>query len=501
MSDVIGSFLSSITETIESPKVFSKKILTNETKQKLLSYQNKHVLRMILILLEHSICLDASDTGVGKTYAAAASAKELGKKPIVVCPKTLIPTWISVLAYFNVEYYDVVNYETLRNGKTYVNDKCKTRKAAEYLRIDEFDTNNPTKSIYQWNLPADAMLIFDEVHRCKDPKTDNGKLLMSTHPLIRLGTPVLLLSATICEKLSGMKIMFYLFGIIPNTRNYNHYVKSLASKYPQYRVRKSHYPKKEDFLIAKENMVAMMIFEEIKDHTSRIRIKDLGDKFPANQWCAQQFFAEEADKISEAYQEIAAHIRALKDNPGSDHHLALIQKLKQEIELRKIPIFIEQAELYLEEGKSVIIFVNYLKTMKILSAELNIKCKVHGGQKMEERLGAIDRFQTNQERIIICQARAGGVGIGLHDVYGGHPRAVLLNYPDSAADLLQELGRAPRSGAKSPVLQRIVFVANVPYEKKIMSNINRKLANISAINDGDLEGYKYKVTKGRKKQQ
>ena len=49
----------------------------------------------------------------------------------------------------------------------------------------------------------------------------------------------------------------------------------------------------------------MMIYGEIKDFTSRIKIKDLGDKFPANQICVQQFVAEETNKISEAYDEIA----------------------------------------------------------------------------------------------------------------------------------------------------------------------------------------------------
>ena len=72
---------------------------------------------------------------------------------------------------------------------------------------------------------------------------------------------------------------------------------------------------------------------------------------------------------------------ALKNNP-SKHHLAKIQKLKQEIEFRKVPIFIEQAQLYLDDGKSVIIFVNYLDTFEFLSKELDIKCKIHGSQTM-----------------------------------------------------------------------------------------------------------------------
>ena len=495
MSDSISSLLKNITDTkILIPKIYSKTVLSNATKQKLLSYQESHVVRLISILLENSVALDASDTGIGKTYVASATCKELGRKPIIVCPKTLIFNWMNVLSFFGVKHYDIVNYETFKNGKTYRNIKCKSRIKSPFLDIVDSDPENPHKIIHEWKVPHDAIVIFDEAHRCKDPKTDNGKLLISTKQLIQQKIPVIILSATICEKITDMKIPFYLFGFIPSIRNFNHYIGTLKQKYSKYRIKKNNYQHISEYKIARENAQAMMIYEEIKDFTSRIRIKDLGDKFPLNQWCAQMFIAEESDKIAEAYDQIAVLMEALKNNPGQNH-LAKIQKLKQEIEFRKVPIFIEQAQLYLDEGKSVIIFVNYLDTLHILAKELNIKCKIYGDQSMEERQEAIDLFQSNEERIIIGQIRAGGIGISLHDLHGEHPRVTLINYPDSASDLLQALGRAPRAGAKSAVLQRIIFVANVDYEKKIMQNINKKLTNISAINDGDLNGYKYKINR------
>jgi len=495
MADIIGSFLKQITNENETPpKVYSKTVLSNNTKKKLLSYQESHVVKLINILLTHSIAIDASDTGVGKTYNAAATCIELNRRPIIICPKTLIFNWKSVLEYFGVKEYDIVNFETMRNGKTYKTEKYKSRKQSPFLDRVEPDPENVHKSIYEWNLPDDAIIIIDEGHRCKDPKTDNGKLLMSTKQAIQQKIPVLVLSATICEKFTDMKIPFFLVNKIPSTRNFNHYVGTLKQRYPQHLVKRKNFPNEVNYQNARENAQSMIIYEEIKEYMARIRIKDLGDKFPSNQWCAQQFIAEESDKIAEAYDEIAIHMQELKNHPGQNH-LAKIQKLKQEIELRKVPIFIEQAQLYLDDHKSVIIFVNYLDTLQILVEELDIRCKIYGDQTMEERQEAIDLFQTNQEKIIICQMRAGGVGISLHDLHGGHPRVTLINYPDSASDLLQAMGRAPRAGAKTPVLQRIIFVANVEYEKQIMKNINRKLANVSILNDGDLNGYRYKVKK------
>lgn len=494
-SDFLNDILKKDTRKIE---VLSKKVLTNYTKNKLLSYQEPHAVRLINILSKKDglkIAIDASDTGIGKTYIAAGVCKDLKKRPIIICPKILIYNWLCVLDFFNIECYDVVNYETIKNGKTYSNAKFTTRKKSKFIKIVD-DNKEP----YQWDLPDDAILIFDEAHRCKNPSTNNGKLLLSVQQLAEKNIPVILLSATICERPHDIKIPFRLLGFIDDTRQFNQYFKSLRNKYPQYKVKKSDYPNHSARRIARENAQAMIIYQEIKEYTSRIKIKDLGDKFPKNQICCQQFFAEESDEIAKAYQKMAEHMVKLKENPG-ENHLAKIIKLKQEIELRKIPLFIEQSKLYLEEGKSVIIFVNYLKSLELLSSELNIECKIHGRQTLDERQEAIDLFQSNQKKIIICQIRAGGVGISLHDLHGGHQRVTLINYPDSAADLLQALGRAARANAKTPVLQRILFVANVEFEKKIMKNINKKLANISAVNDGDLDGHKYyvkKITRERK---
>ena len=477
------------------PKIYSRTTISNRLKGKLLSYQEPHVIKLVNTLLKHHVALDNSDTGIGKTYASIGTAMELDRMPMVLCTKTTIPSWQNVLEYIGVKYYDIVNYETARHGKTYKNKKYTSRKKSPYIDLDD--------GVFRWTLPSNAILIIDEVHKCKSTSTEIGKLLMSTKQLIHAKIPVLMLSATVCEKIPDMKIPFYLFGLVDQPKNYNHYMKIITkNKYQQYKL------SKQALLELKANPVkyeeemknrsALIIYEEIKEYAARIRIKDLGDKFPSNQWCAQQFIAPEADEIAKAYEEIAELKRKLEENPGSNH-LARIQKLKQEIELRKIPIFIEQTQDYLENGKSVIIFVNYLDTLHILSEHLGIRCRVHGSQTTAERQEAINLFQSNQERIIICQIRAGGVGISLHDLHGDHPRVTLINYPDRASDLLQALGRAHRSGGKSPVLQRIVFVANVDYEKKIMRSINRKLQNISAINDGDLTCHKYKVKKITKK--
>lgn len=476
-------------------KVFSKTTLSNDVAGKLFEYQEKSVIEMINSILKFNISLNSGDTGVGKTYCVAACCVQLKRKPIIICPKSLIYNWVNVLDYFGITAYDIVNYETIRNAKTYKNNNYITREQATYLEIIDPDPTDPIKSIYKWTLPSDSILIFDEAHKCKETKTDNGKLLISTKQAINNKIPVILLSATICESKTDMKIPFYLFNLIPHTRNFNNYMKLLKLEYPELIPRRRDFDTKAKYLAAKDNSITLAMYRKIKPYVSRIKISELGDKFPANQWCAQMFVSEDANKIAEYYDKLNEHLDALGEQENG-HHLAEITKLEQKIELKKAPIIIDQAESLIEEGKSVIIFVNYRKSMEFISEHLNIVCKIHGGQTLLERQTAIDLFQSNKEKLIICQSRAGGVGISLHDLNGDHPRAVLMNFPKSGSDLIQMLGRAARAGAKSPVIQRIVCIAGVEREKKIYQNINKKLSNISGINDGDLNIYSYKVKKG-----
>src|SRR3990167_2120909 len=103
-----------------------------------------------------------------------------------------------------------------------------------------------------------------------------------------------------------------------------------------------------------------------------------------------------------------------------------------------------------------------LETLNLLAEQLKTKTLIHGEQSAKERDKNIDDFQSDRERIIIANIRAGGIGISLHDVNGNHPRVSLISPTQSATNLIQALGRIHRSGGKSKSLQRIIFAANTP---------------------------------------
>ena len=76
---------------------------------KLLEYQIEHTKNIIRILTTNTTCLDASDTGTGKTYTAVATCTHLKLTPIIICPKSVIASWKSVCKYFELKFLYLIS--------------------------------------------------------------------------------------------------------------------------------------------------------------------------------------------------------------------------------------------------------------------------------------------------------------------------------------------------------------------------------------------------------
>ena len=108
-----------------------------------------------------------------------------------------------------------------------------------------------------------------------------------------------------------------------------------------------------------------------------------------------------------------------------------------------------------------------------------------GENKGDERERNIEDFQSDKQRIILVNVKAGGSGLSLHDLNGTYPRIALISPTPSAVDLRQALGRIHRDGAKSKALQKIIFVANTE-EEDTCERVKLKLEHLDTINDGDV---------------
>ena len=85
----------------------------------LLSYQLPHLQQLNNAFTNNQVILDASDTGTGKTYTSIALIKMLKLKPLIICPKSVINSWINVIKMFNLEILGITNYEAFKSSKMY----------------------------------------------------------------------------------------------------------------------------------------------------------------------------------------------------------------------------------------------------------------------------------------------------------------------------------------------------------------------------------------------
>jgi superfamily II DNA or RNA helicase len=459
--------------------------------EKLFDYQVNHVENLVYSLTTYNRALDASDTGTGKTYTAISICKIFNWKPFIICPKSVISSWLKVLKYIECDFYGITNYESIQNCK-YTDNKGKKVKAKFLVReqkpiekrgineysdeespIDKLNEEKDKKKfeyIYKWikeELPQDILFIFDEAHRCKNIKTNNGRILAN---LSEISTAkILILSATMSDKPKYFMLVGYILKLYEQYSHGKYWIKKVGEGY--------------------DNLMQGVHKKIYPEYASRMKISNIKNIFKENSVKAECIEMDNAILIQKQYELIKQITEELKKKMTGSTALANLIYARQHIEILKIPSFIKLTKEHIEKGDSVVLFVNYTDTLMNLSEKLNTDCLIYGDQKIEERNNNIEAFNNDKKRICICNIKAGGCGISLHDTLGNHPRVAIISPTWSAQDLVQVLGRIYRAKTKSDSTQRIIFCKGT-VEEGICANIKEKIENIAMLNDGDLKSYK-----------
>lgn len=454
--------------------------LSEEIEQKLLEYQIPHTVKIVSILEEYNRALDSSDTGTGKTYCAIAAAKHLGLKPFIICPKSVISSWRDVLKHFSCSYYGISNHELIKNCRFYPPTTLLKRKRCPFIKrikrkptnkelskAKKQDTTPKIKYCYVWKFPSDMLLIFDEAHKCKNKKTQNSDLLFTSS---NYSVKILLLSATVADKSESFVLAGYCLGLYNTMSDALPWMKTVS----------------EDTDV--DNIMLGVHNSIYPDRAARIRIKDLGSLFPVNQVIAQCYDMDSAEEIQRMYNLIDKVIEDLKTKEQNSRGIGRLTYARMKIESYKIPTFIELARKFMAEGNAVAIFVNFTNTLLKVADELKTNCLIYGEQTLEQRDKNIKDFQEDKSRVIICNMRAGGVGVSLHDQIGNFPRISIISPSYSAIDIIQAIGRIHRANTKTPVRQRIIYCKGT-VEERICISIKKKIENIAHLNDGELDSY------------
>ncbi len=424
------------------------------------SFQPPHIKRLVAATDTHGGALDASDTGTGKTICALAAVASLGLKAFIICPKQLFPTWQKWADKVGCEIHASINYEMLRTGNTV---------AGDWVDRKRFKFNK------EYLDPEKVALVFDEIHKMKSYKSLNCAMGMSA---IRQGYKVIGLSATAAENPLQMNFVAYLTRLISDERQFFGWM-------TQHGVKRGRFGME----FRGGTKILQLIHRKIfPDHGSRIRIADLGDRFPQTEVIAEAYQMNGATaEIQAIYDEMHAEIAKLEARAEADKGANILVaqlRARQKVELLKVPTLCSMAEDAIAEGMSVVIIVNYEATLQAVAQRLKTTSIIHGGDKDEHREEVRARFDEDKENLIVMNIAAGGIGISLHGTAKSPARLVLISPTFSGPDLKQALGRAWRAGGARSI-QKIVFAADT-IEEHACDRVREKVRRIDALNDGDL---------------
>jgi superfamily II DNA or RNA helicase len=191
--------------------------------------------------------------------------------------------------------------------------------------------------------------------------------------------------------------------------------------------------------------------------------------------------------IKQIYEEMAKELKNLEktEKKDGDNKLTILLRAREKTELIKIPLIVDLVNEGIEQGMSVVVFLNFTNSIKALSERLNTKCIFDGKTPDKIRQQNVDEFQSDKERIIIVNTQSGGAGLTLGDITGKYPRLSLISPSYSAVIMRQCTGRVWRENSKTKSVQKIVFVADT-VEESVCESVKQKLNNLDTLNDGDL---------------
>jgi superfamily II DNA or RNA helicase len=428
----------------------------------LLEYQITPVQSLCASQIANRLSIDASDAGTGKTYTALVLAREMGLTPCIICTKTGIIDWQRVCDSFNLKPLFIINWQSVKSKKFFYCERSKNQYSGKYF--------------FEWKIPitGNYLLVFDEIHMAAGTNTQNQEIVIAAAGKYNIHVA----SATIADKIIKLQTIGSLINLFKKEKFFE-WLRAEGCVMVDF--------KKWTTLNEREALarISKVIFPRFG-----VRVKkDNIPGFPPIQNIAKLYKTDHALKQNEHYKKIQVEIKELKSKGTEASKLVLQVKHRQFAELNKIPILISLIDEQLDNNFSVAVFVNFADTLEQLSTHYKTKCCIHGKQVgnkgEEERRKAIDDFQANKSRLIICNIQAGGVGISLHDIHGGHPRVGIICPTWSALALVQVLGRIHRAGAMSMAMNFLIYAANT-IEEKVFEKVVSKIENINALNDGDL---------------
>lgn len=431
--------------------------LLPETNKLLREFQKPHVMSLLHTLRtappETKCVADITPCGYGKTPCGIAVVRELqigdgAVGAIIICLLVVLPKWREWARAMNVNVV-IVNYETLKLGKVYSQTKTVSGKKQRIASTFMIPIRNKSDEIvdFEWRVPKDMPIIFDEAHVCSNPASLNGKLLLAA----RGKASVLMLSATLANNESQFLIFGYMLGCYSSMSAGRSWIANcVKSKGGLFNA------------LVPKYAASMVLGKNDTMFESTIDVDTYG--LPK----------KVLDRIEELWSFYT------KSNSMERQH-----RIKCIIEQYLSLALEDRVKQCIESGNSVIIYLNYRKSVAFMAELLETTCIIEGGQDDETRARNIRRFQEDKEHVIVCNIAAGGVGIDLDDRLGKRKRKLFLRPGNSAKNIKQALERPNRLTAKSKS-QRFIIFADTPFERSWRDRIAGQIAFLDKLNDSTI---------------
>lgn len=468
----------------------------------LLEWQGPAAAHLLEVLARNGAAMDASDLGTGKTFTAGAVIRHLNVPTLAVVPAVSVSGWKWMANHLGVEF-DIQSLDLLRNGGTPWGgwENPRPKKIPNFFQCEscqvKFDAPPtspcPARKIhclktckqehkygkFNWH-PGIKFLVVDEIHRCGGLDSLQSDMLIAAK---RQKIPTLMLSATPCDSPLGLRALGYVLGLHELVGPRGFYTFAMRRGCKQVLGRGLQWWVGEE---KKQKAMVEIHHQIFPSRGVRVRIADLGDKFPKCSIRAELCNLSDPGRIDQLYRTMAESLAEVHDKreKGGDTALENLLRARMELELLKLPVFEELTAEAIAARQSVAVFLNFRASVLELARRLKTACVIIGGQSPAERESNMNAFQADAERVIVCSP-AGGIAISLHDTHGNFPRLGLVNLGFSARETRQTFGRLPRAGGKTPVQYRAILCGGT-VEERIHKVLREKLNNLDSLLDEDL---------------
>ena len=419
-----------------------------------------HQKEAIQKLVENKKFILADDMGMGKTTSTIISALETGaKKVLIICPASLKINWQREIENYSDRTtsiiegkkwddadFVIINYDIIKN---FHDDK---KKAESTIVKSKFD-----------------LVIVDEAHYVQNSQAQRTKLI---NDIGRNVERVWLLTGT---PITSRPINYFnLLNLIdsPVAQNWMAYVKRYCNGFQFQAGRRKIW-----------NVSGASNLEELRDRTSPLvlrRLKenvlDLPEKIITPVYLRLK---------SKEYEELMGEYYDWYDKSGESDSLTLqftkLTKVRQVIAEEKTKATIELCENIIEQGKKVIVFTNFTKSLEMILQHFGKSAvRLDGQMSQKERQLSVDNFQNDENiTVFVGNIKAAGVGITLTAA-----EAVVMNdLSFLPSDHSQAEDRSYRYGQKNNVLVYYPIFDNTV--EGIIYDILKKKKNIFETIMGD----------------